>query len=224
MGCEYSTRSGKKSNSESREVGVVQIQDDVLTYTSSFIKKHTCLRGGKGRFNPLTCKKKNCSTIGTNRLGCNASIHVRLLNISNGDQILEIKFPLEAAHLPTHTVSSIMDQLTLKPLSVIENKVAELLQECLLNRKALVMCLKTWVQKELIPEHMKSGILTSVPSEYNRAYYPTNAEIRVMIAKAITKECNSLFDQDAVLSLLKEYEAKGNIKYFFRQYNTGNNK
>ena len=98
----------------------------------------------------------------------------------------------------------------------------ELVQDCFLNKKALALCLKAWVQKELIPELIKSGILTSIPSKYNRAYYPINADIRVMIAKAITKERNSLFDQDAVLSLLKEYEAKGKVKYFLRQYNTGN--
>ena len=59
-----------------------------------------------------------------------------------------------------------------------------------------MLCLKTWVQKELILA--RRGILTSVPSEYNRAYYPTNADIRVIVAKAVT---NSLFDQDTVLSL-----------------------
>ena len=57
MSCEYNARSGKTSNSGSREVGVVNLQDNLLTYTSSFVKEYTCLRGGKGRFNPLTCKK-----------------------------------------------------------------------------------------------------------------------------------------------------------------------
>ena len=85
-GCEYSARSGKTSNSESREVGVLRLQDSLLTYTSSFENEYTCLRGGKGRFNPLTCKKKNRLTVGSRRLGFNACIHVRLLNISNGDQ------------------------------------------------------------------------------------------------------------------------------------------
>ena len=42
----------------------------------------------------------------------NLVVQVRVLNISNGDQILEIKLKLslDAAHLPTHTVSSITDQ------------------------------------------------------------------------------------------------------------------
>ena len=57
MSCEYNARSGKTSNSGSREVGVVNLQDNLLTYTSSFVKEYTCLRGDKGRFNPLTCKK-----------------------------------------------------------------------------------------------------------------------------------------------------------------------
>ena len=66
--------------------------------------------------------------------------------------------------------------------------------------------------EELIPKHLNEGVITS---DYNRAYYPTAEDIRVMVKKAIARERNSLFDQEAVLQLLKE----GNgLKYYFRQY------
>ena len=102
----------------------------------------------KGRFIQSIANRKTAQQLKIDNL----VVQVRVLNISNGDQILEIKLKLslDAAHLPTHTVSSITDQ-------------AELVQDCSLNRRALMLCLKTWVQKE---EYIVSGILTLIPSEY----------------------------------------------------------
>ena len=42
-------------------------------------------------------------------------------------EILEIKVPLLSAHLPVHNPLSISDQLTMKPLPEVEQKVAELI-------------------------------------------------------------------------------------------------
>ena len=46
--------------------------------------------------------KKNRSSLGTRRFGCKASVQVRLLNVSNGMQVLEIQVPMMSAHLPAH--------------------------------------------------------------------------------------------------------------------------
>ena len=98
-----------------------------------------------------------------------------------------------SAHLPAHNPSSVTDQLTMKLLSQIEEKIAELAQEFFLNQRALRLSLKAWVEK-LILKHLNEGVITSKPSDYNRAYYPMAEDIRVMVKKAIARECNSLFD------------------------------
>ena len=38
-----------------------------------------------------------------------------------------------------------------------------------------------------------------------------------MVKKAITREHNSLFDQEAVLQLLQEAQATNGLKYYFRK-------
>ena len=49
-----------------------------------------------------------------------------------------------------------------------------------------------------------------LPSQFNRTYIPTKADIKVM--------SNGLFDQDAGMELLKSTTS---LKYYFRQYNKG---
>jgi len=162
--------------------------------------------------------KKSHISIGTRHLGCPASIHLRLLNVSNGMKILEIRVPLPSAHQSTHTPSSIKDQLTMKPLPEVEQKVTELMEECFLNHRALRMLLKSWVKNELVPAHITSGVVTEPPSQHNRAYYPSKADIRLMVTKVMTKQRNGLFDQDAVMELL---QSTAGLKYYFQQYNKG---
>ena len=218
--CEYTARNGSKANIKTREKGVVRVNKGHFTYMSSWVHTYSCLRGGKGKLNPssLDLEKKSRVSIGSRRLGCPARIHLRLLNVSNGMEILEIKVPLLSAHLSAHTPFSIKDQLTMKPLTEIEQKVTELVQECFLNHRALRALLKSWVEKELIPAHIERGVLTELPSQFNRAYYPTKADIRVMVTKVMTKQRNGLFDQDAVMELL---QSTTSLKYYFRQYNKG---
>ena len=50
------------------------------------------------------------------------------------------------------------------------------------------MALKTWVDNELIPMHLETGVIDKQPSLYNRAYYPNAEDIRVMVKKAIIAE------------------------------------
>ena len=92
--CEYTIRNGCKTNDQSREKGIIRVNKDKFTYTSSWVHTYSCLRGGEGKFNPLSLKKKSRISIGTRRLGCQACIHLRLLRISNGMKILEIKVPI----------------------------------------------------------------------------------------------------------------------------------
>ncbi|XP_065918696.1 uncharacterized protein [Dysidea avara] len=218
--CEYTARNGSKANIKTREKGVIRVNKGQFSYTSSWVHTYNCLRGGKGKFNPpsLDVEKKSRASIGSRRLGCPACIHIRHLIVSNGMEILEIKVPLLCAHLSSHTPSSIKDQLTMKPLTEIEQKVTDLVLECFLNQRALRMLLNSWVEKDLIPAHIESGVLIEPPSQFNRAYYPTKADIRVMVTKVMTKQRNGLFDQDAVMELL---QSTAGIKHYFRQYNKG---
>jgi len=133
--------------------------------------------------------------------------------VSNGIQVLEIQAPMISAHPPAHNPSSVTDQLTMNPLPEIEEKVVELVQESFLNQRALRLSLKTWVERELVPKHLNTGVKASKPSDYNRPYYPTAEDVRVMVKKAITRECNSLFDQEAVLQLLQDEQARNGLKY-----------
>ncbi len=45
--------------------------------------------------------------------------------MANGQLILEMKVPTATAHQPAHTVGSLADQLTLKPLADVKEKVGE---------------------------------------------------------------------------------------------------
>ena len=157
--CEYTARNGSKANIKTREKGVIRVNKGQFSYTSSWVHTYNCLCGGKGKLNPpsLDAEKKSRASIDTRRLGCPACIYIRHLIVSNGMEILEIKVPLLRAHLSSHTPSSIKDQLTMKPLTEIEQKVTDLVQVYFLNQRALRMLLKSWVEKDLIPAHIESG-------------------------------------------------------------------
>ena len=142
--CQFTICTGVQENQNtSRESGVIKFQQSVHSYKSVWTHTYVCLRGGKGRLKSLKLSKKNRRAIGTRRLGCEAAICLRLLKMSNGTEILEIKIPMNSAH--SHDVSSIADQICLKPLQQIEAKVSELVQDSLLNQRALRMALKTWI-------------------------------------------------------------------------------
>jgi len=125
-------------------------------YKSVWTRTYLCLRGGKGWFKPLKLSKTNRRAIETRRLGCEAAIHLRLLKMSNGTEVLEVRVPMNSAH--SHDTTSVADQICLKPLQQIEIKVLELVQDSLLNQRALRMALTTWVNDELIPLHLESVI------------------------------------------------------------------
>ena len=56
------------------------------------------------------------------------------------------------------------------------------------------MALTTWVNNELIPLHLETGVIDKKPSSCNRAYYPNAEDIQIMVKKAIMQERNSQFD------------------------------
>ena len=105
----------------------------------------------------MKLSKKNRRSVGTRRVGCEAAIHLRLLRIARGMEILEVKVPMGIAH--SHDLSSVADQICLKPLQQLEAKVSELVHDSLLNQRALRMALKTWVDNELIPMHLETGVI-----------------------------------------------------------------
>ena len=58
--------------------------------------------------------------------------------MGNGQQILQVNVPTTAAHLPAHNVGSLADQLTLKPLQEVKDKVGELVHDTFLTSKACI--------------------------------------------------------------------------------------
>ena len=174
-GCEFTIRTGLQENEKSRESGVLQYQKSLHPYKSVWTRTYASLRGGKGRFKSLKLSKKNRRTAGTRRVGCKAAIHWKLLRIATGMEILEVKVPMDTAH--SHDLSSVADQICLKPLQQLEAKVSEFVHDSLLNQRALRMALKMWVDKELIPLHLETGVIDKQPSLYYRAYYPNAKDV-----------------------------------------------
>ena len=217
-GIDYTVQNGRHTNLASREKGVANIDGKLHTYVVRSSQLYRCKRAGQGRGKHHTLSTKHRVHPGTRKLGCKASVQTKTLELGNGQQILQVSIPTTAAHLPAHNVGSLADQLTLKPLEEVKEKVGELVRDTFLTSKALKISLKAWVQKELIPKHIAEGIITEAPSVLNRAYYPTNDDIRVISRNAIIEERNAKFDQDAVLSLLETEKKTTGLNYYFRQY------
>ena len=102
----------------------------------------------------------------------------KLIQLSSGQTVLEIRIPSLKAHLATHDPKSIFDQLSHEPLPEIEEKVYSLVQGACLTQMALILAVRDWVKRELIPRHLQEGQITEAPSEYSRAYFPTKEDIR----------------------------------------------
>ena len=45
------------------------------------------------------------------------------------------------------------------------------------------MALKMWVNNELIPQHLETGVIDKHPSLYNRAYYPNAEDVQLLQSK-----------------------------------------
>ena len=121
-----------------------------------------------------------------------------------------------------HDLKSNFDQLSHEPLPEIEEKVYSLVQGACLTQMALILAVRDWVKKELIPRHLQEGQITEAPSEYSRAYFPTKEDIRSMARRAIVQQRSSLLDQDAVEDYL--LEAKKHQKIDFYLYKAPRNR
>ena len=87
-----------------------------------------------------------------------------------------------------------------------------------LSQVSLKLSLKEWVNKELIQQHIKQGILENKPSEYDRHYYPTTKDLRNITKSAVNRIRNNMFDQDALESLLKtEMQQHPGFQYSLRK-------
>lgn len=214
----FKVRNGRQTNAQSREKGAIRFQDETRSYTTEWVQPYRCMRGGKPRHKALSLTQRHRTCPGSKLLGCTAHIQTRLLKVENGGDVLEIKLPLMSAHLPVHNPQEGFEQLAFKPLKEIEDKVTELVQQCYLRRKSLKAALTAWVEKELIPQHLAAGVLTSQPSVYNRTYYPTNEDLRTLTRKALVHERGSAWDQPAVQALLEEEEKRSGTRFYFQQY------
>ena len=67
-----------------------------------------------------------------------------------------------------------------------------------------MLALKEWVNQELIPEHLRQGLISSRPSEYDRRYFPTVEDLRNIKKRVINKIRNNIFDQDALENFLDQ--------------------
>ena len=131
--------------------------------------------------------------------------------------MLIVNFPLLSAH-DGHIPDSLADLHSHKPLPEITARVESLVCNSHLSQVSLMLALKEWVNQELIPQHMRQGLLLNRPSEYDRRYFPTVEDLRNMKKRVTNKIQNNMFDQDAFLH--QEREQNKGFKYFLRKYET----
>ena len=89
---------------------------------------------------------------------------------------------------------------------------------------ALILAVRDWVKKELIPRHLQEGHITEAPSEYSRAYFPTKEDICSMAQRAIVQQRSSLLDQDAVEDYLSEAKKHQEIDFYLHKYKAPRNR
>ena len=156
-------------------------------------------------------------------MDCKATLNVRLLTMDSGDEMLQICFPLASAHT-NHFPASLADLHSHKPLPEVREKVELLISHTHLRQISLVLALRDWTKHQLIPDHLKKGILTAEPSQYDKRYYPTVEDVRNMSKRVINKIRHNMFDQDALESFLSNESKKNGFKFFLRKYTTCINK
>lgn len=210
---------GSNSNKETNS-GVLKRGSQVIPYTVSWRQQYTCFRGGRSRYKPNKEGKKPRNAPGSRLTKCTATLNVRLLKLECGEQLLAVTFPLPSAH-SGHSLKSLADLHSYKPLPEIITRVESLVCNSHLSQISLMLALKEWVNKELIPDHLNQGQLMNKPSEYDRRYYPTVQDLRNMTKSVINKVRNNMFDQDALENFLKhESEQHQGFRYFLRKYKT----
>ncbi len=208
-----STSSNKNKESN---CGVLKKGTDIFTYKVSWRQQYTCFRGGNPR-HKTNASKNPRNAPGSRISGCQATLNVRLLKLEH-TAILHIHFPLATAH-NGHSLKSLADMHAYQPLPEIAEKIESLVCNSHLNQISLKLSLKEWVHREVIPKHMKNGILEEMPNEFDRRYYPTTQDLRNITKGVINKIRKNTFDQDALEILLHDEVKRDNqFQYFLRKY------
>lgn len=201
------------------EKGVVEIDGKKYEYSVLWRKIYNCSRGNKPRQRKILSeptKPRNCP--GSRLMDCKAIINVHLMKLDSGGELLQVSIPKPSAHC-NHSIHSLADMMSHKPLPEIEDKLNDLVQHSHLNQMSLSLALKHWINQELIPQHLKDGILTEFPHKFDRRYFPTTEDIKNISRKSINKLRKNSFDQDALELFLREESARqSGLQYFLRKY------
>ena len=215
----YKVCTGMNKNKEA-ENGVLRQGAQRTSYTVTWRQQYTCHRGGNPRYKDSKEDTKSRNAPGSRLTQCKATLNARLLKLETGKEVLIVNFPLLSAH-DGHTPDSLADLHSHKPLPEIIARVESLVCNSHLSQVSLMLALKEWVNQELIPQHMRQGLLLNRPSEYDRRYFPTVEDLRNMKKWVINKIRNNMFDQDALENFLhQEREQNKGFKYFLRKYET----
>ena len=210
---------GINTNKEA-DSGILRQGSKRLAYTIVWRQQYTCHRGGNPRYKVSQENVKTRNAPGSRLTQCKATLNARLLRLETGEEILFVNFPLPSAHAG-HTPSSLADLHSHKPLPGVVTRVESLVCNSHLSQVSLMLALKEWVNQELIPEHMRQGLLSNKPSDYDRRYYPTVEDLRNMKKRVISKIRNNMFDQDALENFLNhEREQNKGFNDFLRKYET----
>ena len=217
-GVTYTVRTGKhQSTKADRMNGIINTNGTVHQFKSEWTQQYHCHRAGKPRLKTEAkdaLKRRNAP--GSKLIGCSACIFTRLICVEGKHTILQVTMPKLAAHLSIHDPRSIEDQLTLKPLQEIKEKVGELVEFQLMKQINLKISLFHWVKHELIPKHIKEGKISKEPSSYNRAYYPTNEDLRYLAQQAILEQRDHMQDQNAIAALLQQQAFDSKFSHFLQ--------
>lgn len=115
-------------------------------------------------------------------MDCKATLNVRVLRLESGEQVLQLTIPTSSVHT-NHNIESLADLLSHKPLPEIEVKVESLIRHSRLSQISLLLALRDWINHKLIPQHICDGILSQVPNEHDRRYFPIADDVKSMSKK-----------------------------------------
>ena len=166
---QFKVSTGQNVNKES-DTGVIDINGKLHSYMATWRQMYNCSRGNKPWYKKSRSDHSGCSkprnAAGSHLMDCKATLTARLLRLDSGEEIMQLTIPTSSAHT-NHDIDSLADLLTHKPLPKIEEKVESLVRHSHLSQISLILALKDWIKHELIPQHLRSGRLSQVPSGHD---------------------------------------------------------
>ena len=106
---DYRVETGNQTNSKD-EHGVAYCDGSIVSYQIKSTQLYNCSRGGRRHLKP---EVKNCSkrrnAPGSRKLGCQATMRTKLLQLSSDQMVLEVQIPNLKTHPSTHDPKSIFD-------------------------------------------------------------------------------------------------------------------